>query len=62
MFIADVLTETFLATPFFQGFIAEIMSTFFLAQTVVMTAVDTSSNVLAPLAIGLTLTFDVFAV
>uniref|UniRef100_A0A0N5ASX0 Aquaporin n=1 Tax=Syphacia muris TaxID=451379 RepID=A0A0N5ASX0_9BILA len=46
----------------YQGFIAEIMSTFFLAQSVLMTAVDTSSNILAPLAIGFTLTLDIFAV
>lgn len=45
----------------YQGFIAEVMLTFILTQTVMLTAVDTSSNFLAPLAIGFSLTLDILA-
>ncbi|KAK0407611.1 hypothetical protein QR680_003492 [Steinernema hermaphroditum] len=55
---ATVLAEGYM---WYQGLIAEFLLTFILAQTVLLTAVDVSSNVLAPLAIGLTLTLDIFA-
>ena len=44
-----------------EGFITEIMLTAILVTVILLTAVDTSTNVLAPLAIGLTLALDVFA-
>ncbi|VDN58888.1 unnamed protein product [Dracunculus medinensis] len=37
----------------YQGLVVEAITTFVLTQSVIMTAVDTSSNMLAPLAIGL---------
>ena len=45
---------------YFQGIICELILTYILVQSVLMTAVDTNKNVLAPLAIGLTLTLDIF--
>ena len=42
-----------------QGLLAEILGTFFLVHTVLLTAVD-DSKWHAPLAIGLTLTVDIF--
>ncbi|VDD94132.1 unnamed protein product [Enterobius vermicularis] len=56
---ATVVSENY---DWYQGFIAEIMTTYFLTQTVMLTAVDTSTNVLASLAIGFTLTLDILAV
>uniref|UniRef100_A0AC34F5Z3 Aquaporin n=1 Tax=Panagrolaimus sp. ES5 TaxID=591445 RepID=A0AC34F5Z3_9BILA len=44
-----------------HGLITEIMLTAILNHVILLTAVDTSSNVLAPLAIGLTLALDVCA-
>uniref|UniRef100_A0AC34QLY8 Aquaporin n=1 Tax=Panagrolaimus sp. JU765 TaxID=591449 RepID=A0AC34QLY8_9BILA len=44
-----------------EGFVTEIMLTAILVTVILHTAVDTSTNVLAPLAIGLTLSLDVFA-
>ncbi|TKR69358.1 hypothetical protein L596_021531 [Steinernema carpocapsae] len=54
---ATILTPGF---DWYQGLIAEFFTTFILAQTVLMTAVDTDHNLLAPLAIGLTLTLDIY--
>ncbi|KAH7726447.1 CRE-AQP-4 protein [Aphelenchoides avenae] len=44
----------------YQGLIVETILTMILTQTILMTAVDTEENLLAPLAIGLTLTLDIF--
>lgn len=44
-----------------QAFIMEIVMTFFLVTTVLHVAVDTDKNVLAPLAIGLTVAVDILA-
>ncbi|KAE9550508.1 hypothetical protein FO519_006282 [Halicephalobus sp. NKZ332] len=44
-----------------QGLITEIMLTAILVTVILHTAVDTSTNVLAPLAIGLTLSLDICA-
>ena len=44
-----------------EGFVTEIMLTAILVTVILLTAVDTSSNILAPLAIGLTLALDVCA-
>uniref|UniRef100_A0A1I7Z9X6 Aquaporin n=1 Tax=Steinernema glaseri TaxID=37863 RepID=A0A1I7Z9X6_9BILA len=55
---ATMLSQGF---EWYQGLIAEFLLTFILTQCVLLTAVDTSNNVLAPLAIGLTLTLDIFA-
>ncbi|PAV57396.1 hypothetical protein WR25_12257 isoform B [Diploscapter pachys] len=44
-----------------EGLLSEALATYFLCHTVLMTAVDTDSNVLAPLAIGLTLSIDIFS-
>ncbi|VDO91071.1 unnamed protein product [Heligmosomoides polygyrus] len=48
-------------TAWYQGFFAEALTTYFLVQTVLLTAVD-SSTVLAPLAIGFTILMDILAV
>ncbi|CAJ0582324.1 unnamed protein product, partial [Mesorhabditis spiculigera] len=45
-----------------QGLIAETVVTFFLCHTILNTAVDTSDNTLAALAIGFTLSIDILAV
>uniref|UniRef100_F1LBL7 Aquaporin-8 n=1 Tax=Ascaris suum TaxID=6253 RepID=F1LBL7_ASCSU len=50
------------AFMWYQGLIAEVMMTFLLTQTVVLTAVDTCSNTLAPFAIGSALVIDILAV
>uniref|UniRef100_A0A914WWZ7 Aquaporin-8 n=1 Tax=Plectus sambesii TaxID=2011161 RepID=A0A914WWZ7_9BILA len=47
-------------TEWWQGIMCEMILTFILVNSVLMTAVDTDSNVLAPLAIGLSLTLDIF--
>jgi len=47
-------------TFWWQAIICELMLTYILVQSVLMTAVDTNTNLLAPLAIGLTLTLDIF--
>ena len=44
-----------------HGLVTEIMLTAILCHVILLTAVDTSTNVLAPLAIGLTLALDVCA-
>ncbi|KAI6170691.1 CBN-AQP-4 protein [Aphelenchoides bicaudatus] len=44
-----------------QGLIVETMLTLILTQTVLNAAVDTSDNMLAPLAIGLTVALDIFS-
>jgi MIP family channel proteins len=44
-----------------HGLVTEIMLTAILNHVILLTAVDTSTNVLAPLAIGLTLALDVCA-
>jgi len=44
-----------------EALIIEIIMTFFLVTTVLHVAVDTDKNVLAPLAIGLTVAVDIFA-
>uniref|UniRef100_A0A914CXT7 Aquaporin-8 n=1 Tax=Acrobeloides nanus TaxID=290746 RepID=A0A914CXT7_9BILA len=54
-------TYLHLGDDWYQGLISEAMLTFILTQTVLLTAVDTDKNVLAPLAIGMCLTLDIFA-
>lgn len=44
----------------YQGLIVEAILTLILTTVVLMSAVDTNSNVLAPLAIGLSVTLDIF--
>lgn len=44
-----------------EGLISEAVVTFFLCHTILNTAVDTDANLLAPLAIGLTLSIDILA-
>ncbi|CAJ0582387.1 unnamed protein product, partial [Mesorhabditis spiculigera] len=46
----------------YQGLVAEAFCTFVLVQTVLMTAVDTPGNSLAPLAIGLAVAADILAI
>jgi MIP family channel proteins len=48
-------------TSWIGAIIIEILMTYFLVHTVLMTAVDTDSNLLAPLAIGLSILVDIFA-
>ncbi|CAD5226535.1 unnamed protein product [Bursaphelenchus okinawaensis] len=43
-----------------QNLVTELILTMILCQTVLMCAVDTDKNVLAPLAIGLTVALDIF--
>ncbi|CAD6199551.1 unnamed protein product [Caenorhabditis auriculariae] len=45
----------------YHGLTAEVMTTYILVQTVLMTAVDTDKNVLAPLAIGFSIIIDILA-
>lgn len=40
---------------------SEAVVTYFLVHTILLTAVDTNKNILAPLAIGLTLSIDIFS-
>ncbi|CAD5230742.1 unnamed protein product [Bursaphelenchus xylophilus] len=47
------------AALWYQSLITEIILTMILCQTVLMCAVDTSKNVLAPLAIGMTVCLDI---
>jgi len=54
-------TYLHLGDEWYQGLISEAMLTFILTQTVLMTACDTSTNLLAPLAIGMCLSLDIFA-
>lgn len=49
------------ATYPMMGITAEIVFTYFLVMTVLMTAVDTDTNVLAPIAIGFSILVDIFA-
>jgi MIP family channel proteins len=49
------------ATSWIGAIIIEILMTYFLVHTVLLTAVDTDSNLLAPLAIGLSILCDIFA-
>ncbi|KHJ80023.1 transporter, major intrinsic protein family protein [Oesophagostomum dentatum] len=44
-----------------EGLLSEAVVTFFLCHTILLTAADTSSNLLAPLAIGLTLSIDILS-
>jgi glycerol uptake facilitator-like aquaporin len=44
----------------YQGLIVEAMLTLILTQTVLMSAVDTNEQPLAPLAIGFTVALDIF--
>ncbi|CAI2354350.1 unnamed protein product [Caenorhabditis sp. 36 PRJEB53466] len=44
-----------------EGLTAEIVTTYILVQTVLLCAVDTEKNKLAPLAIGFALIIDIFA-
>ncbi|CAD6193642.1 unnamed protein product [Caenorhabditis auriculariae] len=74
MLVAAVLTPsqydasdggaTLLATDTFwwKGLIAEALATFFLVHTILISAADSNSVILAPLAIGLTLSIDIYAV
>ncbi|VDM83563.1 unnamed protein product [Strongylus vulgaris] len=44
-----------------EGLASEAVVTFFLCHTVLLTAADTDKNLLAPLAIGLTLSIDILS-
>ncbi|EYC05864.1 hypothetical protein Y032_0079g1227 [Ancylostoma ceylanicum] len=44
-----------------EGMMSEAVATFFLCHTILLTAADTNTNVLAPLAIGLTLSIDILS-
>uniref|UniRef100_A0A8R1HZ80 Aquaporin n=1 Tax=Caenorhabditis japonica TaxID=281687 RepID=A0A8R1HZ80_CAEJA len=48
-------------SEWWQGLIGETVVTFFLVHTILITAVDTDTVTLAPLAIGLTLTIDILS-
>ncbi|CAJ0961122.1 unnamed protein product, partial [Mesorhabditis belari] len=48
-------------SAWWQGLLSETVVTFFLCHTILMTAVDTDKNLLAPLAIGFTLSIDILA-
>ncbi|CAI5451403.1 unnamed protein product [Caenorhabditis angaria] len=48
-------------TQWWQGLISETVVTFFLVHTILISAADSDSVTLAPLAIGLTLSIDIFA-
>jgi glycerol uptake facilitator-like aquaporin len=49
------------SNEWYQGLIIETVLTLILTQTILNSAVDTSSNVLAPLAIGMTVMLDIFS-
>ena len=49
------------ANQWWEGLVSETVVTFFLCHTILNVAVDTNSNMLAPLAIGLTLSIDILA-
>ncbi|CAI4223259.1 unnamed protein product [Auanema sp. JU1783] len=55
---ATLLNE---GNQWWQGFLSETVVSYFLVHTILLTAVDTDKNVLAPLAIGMTLTIDILA-
>uniref|UniRef100_A0A1I7UN58 Aquaporin n=1 Tax=Caenorhabditis tropicalis TaxID=1561998 RepID=A0A1I7UN58_9PELO len=55
---ATLLTE---GSQWWQGLIAETIVTFFLVHTILISAVDTDTVTLAPLAIGLTLSIDILS-
>ncbi|CAO4380556.1 unnamed protein product [Caenorhabditis nigoni] len=73
MLTASILTQTQLSacsagatlvtdgTQWWQGLIAETVVTFFLVHTILITAADTDTVTLAPLAIGLTLSIDILS-
>lgn len=48
-------------TEWYEGLIAEILTTYLLVQTVLLTAVDSTTD-LAPLAIGFIIIVDILAV
>ncbi|CAJ0590729.1 unnamed protein product [Cylicocyclus nassatus] len=49
------------SNKWWEGLASESVVTFFLCHTVLLTAVDTNKNLLAPLAIGLTLSIDILS-
>lgn len=60
-FVKSVYAESIIeVNKSVQGLIVETILTMILTQTILMTAVDTDQNLLAPLAIGFTLTLDIF--
>ncbi|RCN27536.1 channel protein, MIP family [Ancylostoma caninum] len=44
-----------------EGMMSEAVVTYFLCHTILLTAADTNTNILAPLAIGLTLSIDILS-
>lgn len=46
----------------FQGIVAEVITTWLLTQTILLTAVDTSTNILAPVAIASTVIASILAI
>ncbi|MFH4983718.1 hypothetical protein AB6A40_010427 [Gnathostoma spinigerum] len=59
--IAGGLTVTSTDYIWFQGLVCEIILSFFLTQTVILTAIDSTKTALAPLAIGFTVCADILA-
>ncbi|VDN36482.1 unnamed protein product [Cylicostephanus goldi] len=55
---ATLLSPT---NKWWEGLASESVVTFFLCHTVLLTAADTNTNLLAPLAIGLTLSIDILS-
>ena len=48
-------------TQLYQAFLAEVATSFVLMTVVLMTAIDTEDNPMAPLAIGMAHTADILA-
>jgi len=59
--VDNISTICYLFNLLFQALICEIVLTYILVNTVLVSAVDRSDNLLAPLAIGLSITLDIFA-
>uniref|UniRef100_A0A1I7XP85 Aquaporin n=1 Tax=Heterorhabditis bacteriophora TaxID=37862 RepID=A0A1I7XP85_HETBA len=49
------------ANTWWEGLLSEAVATYFLCHTILLTAVDSNKVVLAPLAIGLTLSIDILS-
>ncbi|CAI4223310.1 unnamed protein product [Auanema sp. JU1783] len=56
---ATILSE---AHQWYQGLLVETFATFLLVMVILLTAVDKCDNLLAPLAIGLTVAVDILAI
>uniref|UniRef100_A0A914XRT8 Uncharacterized protein n=1 Tax=Plectus sambesii TaxID=2011161 RepID=A0A914XRT8_9BILA len=55
---ATIIPET---TEIYQGVICELVLTYIVVNSALMSATDTNSNVLAPLAVGLSYSLSIFA-